>query len=106
MLIFGVVLVCVVVGGSNGVVMVMLFLVLLLLLLLIVLLMIVEVVILMVMDFVFWFVEVVEWFLNLVVIGFLIVFELVDFKLKILIVNVVYCFLFNKNICILYLLKS
>lgn len=112
MLTSGVVLACAVVGGSNGVVtcMVMLFSASLLLLLLIVLSMIAEAAVIsaisMVTDSVSWFVEAVERSSNSAVIGPPIVFELVDSKLKILIVNVVYCFSFNKNTCTSYLLKS
>lgn len=102
-------LACAVVGGSNGVVMVMLFSASLLLLL-IVLSMIAEAAVIsaisMVTDSVSCFVEAVERSSNSAVIGPPIVFELVDSKLKILIVNVVYCFSFNKNTCTSYLLKS
>lgn len=101
MLTSGVVLACAVVGGSNGVVMVMLFSASLLLLLLIVLSMIAEAAVIsaisMVTDSVSCFVEAVERSSNSAVIGPPIVFELVDSILKILILNVVYCFSFNKN---------
>lgn len=109
MLTSGVVLACAVVGGSNGVVMVMLFSASLLLLL-IVLSMIAEAAVFsaisMVTDSVSCFVEAVERSSNSAVIGPPIVFELVDSILKILILNVVYCFSFNKNTCTSYLSKS